>query len=152
MGTSSLKALIFRSKEPGPRMVKCPMKVTQQVRDEAEMIHRLPDPQSTTPHSFLCCQENYMGMRMKLDFFLNISTSPTIGKLDSIFAMVCLNMHQTEIHSGEMLAKSQIPLSTDTGVPQDARVTPIQADRSTILRHHLQSCQIQQVAHGTYLF
>ena len=48
---------------------------------------------------------------------------------------LCVRLKCTQ---GEALGKPQIPLSTEAGVPRDARGTPTQAERSNIFSHHMQ--------------
>lgn len=65
---------------------------------------------------------------------------------DSIGAL-CVTLKGTQ---GEVLGKPQIPLSTEAGVPRDARGTPAQAERSNILSHHMQQvsrCSKQYMEH-----
>lgn len=119
------------------------------------MDHRLPDPQSTAPHSPLCCQEKKTAPFGNENEVRPLSECSCIthnwqaGLLvclqwSDLIGVLCVTLKCTQ---GEVLGKPQIPLSTEAGVPRDARGTPTQAERSNILSH-----QMQQAVHGTSLY
>lgn len=69
-------------------------KVTQQVRDKAEINHRPLDPQSTVFLSVLCCHKKYHGVESEIRFLSEVSASPitgcswTLPEGEGIFAVV----------------------------------------------------------------